>query len=213
VGVLPSCQKYRRTVVILSLPANLNPDTYLDDNALMAWPAYITLAPLIVCLAIAAIIDARERRIPNWLTFGLILAGLARAAAAGSAPQFGHSLLGFLVGGSIPLVLFAISALGGGDVKLLAGIGAWLGAGPVILVMAVEAILGLIIVLTQAIVQRRTGAVLRNSMVIAASFASVGEVGWDNAIETGKACKSLNRPLPFAVPVFVATLIVLSLGN
>jgi prepilin peptidase CpaA len=179
----------------------------------MYWPAYIMLAPLIVGLAIAAVIDARVRRIPNWLTFGLLLAGLARAAASGSSSHFGLSLFGLLVGGAIPLVLFAISAVGAGDVKLLAAIGAWLGAGPVILVMTIEAVLGLVIVIVQAIVQRQTGAVLRNSVMIVASFASAGETGLETAIETGKSYRSLSRPLPFAVPVFFATLIVLSLGH
>jgi prepilin signal peptidase PulO-like enzyme (type II secretory pathway) len=94
-------------------------------------------------------------------------------------------------------------------VKLLAAVGAWVGPGPVVLIFMVEAILGLGIVLTQATAQRKTGALLRNSALIAVNFAGISEFGLQNAVETGKSCRAINRPLPFAVPVFFATLIVL----
>jgi prepilin peptidase CpaA len=175
----------------------------------MNWSILLTCAPLIFSLAIAAVIDARVRRIPNWLTFGLLLGGLGRGLASGGAAGLEHALLGMLAGGALPLVLYAISALGGGDVKLLAAIGSWIGPGPAILVFMIEALIGLGIVLVQAATQRRTGALLRNSALIAVNFAGVSELGLQNAIETGKSCRAINRPLPFAIPVFFATLIVL----
>jgi len=175
----------------------------------MKWSVLVSCAPLICSLALAAGIDARSRRIPNWLTFGLLLGGLGRGLAAGGAEGLERAVLGMLVGGSLPLVLYAISALGGGDVKLLAAVGAWVGAGPVVMVFMVEALLGLGIVLVQAIAQRKTGDLLRNSALIAVNFAGVSELGLKNAVETGKSCRAISRPLPFAVPVFFATLIVL----
>jgi prepilin peptidase CpaA len=178
----------------------------------MAWSASMVWAPLIGALAVAAVIDARQRRIPNWLTFGLLGAGLCRAAFFGAA-AFEHSVLGFLAGGAFPLLLYALSAVGAGDVKLLAAIGAWVGPGPAIAIFMVQAILGLIIVVTQAIAQRRTGALLRNSALIVAHFGYVGEFGLRNAVETGKSSRSISRPLPFAVPVFIATLIVITTGT
>jgi prepilin signal peptidase PulO-like enzyme (type II secretory pathway) len=95
----------------------------------------------------------------------------------------------------------------------LAAVGAWVGAGPAILVFVVEALLGLIIVLVQAAAQKKTGALLRNSVLIAMNFAEIPELGLQNAVETGKSCKAVERPLPFAVPVFFATLIVLWMGQ
>jgi len=179
----------------------------------MTWSVLLGWAPLIGSLALAAVIDARQRRIPNWLTFGLLLGGLGRALALGGGAGFGHAVLGMLAGAAIPLVLYAISALGGGDVKLLAAIGAWVGAGPAVLVFMVEALLGLGIVLVQAVAQRKTQALLRNSALIAVNFAGVSELGLQNAVETGKSCRAISRPLPFAVPAFFATLIVLLTGR
>jgi prepilin peptidase CpaA len=178
----------------------------------MDWSVLILWAPLIGALAVAAVIDARYRRIPNWLTFGLLIAGLVRAAMLGSQ-IFGHAMLGMLVGAAIPLILYIISAVGGGDVKLFAAIGAWVGPGPAILIFMVQALLGLVIVLTQAITQRRTGILFRNSALIVANFAGASELGLQNAVDTGKSCQAVKRPLPFAVPVFFATLIVLSMGK
>ncbi len=179
----------------------------------MTWSVLLGWFPLICLLALAAVIDARQRRIPNWLTFGLLLAGLGRALAFGGGGSFGHAVLGMLAGAALPLVLYAISALGGGDVKLLAAIGAWVGAGPVVLVFLVEARLVLGIVRVQAVAQRKTGGLLRNSALIAVNFAGVSELGLQNAVETGKSCRAISRPLPFAVPVFFATLIVLLTGR
>jgi prepilin peptidase CpaA len=179
----------------------------------MSGSVFLSCAPLIGSLAAAAVIDARERRIPNWLTFGLLLGGLGRALATGGMIGLGHASLGMLAGGSLPLILYVISALGGGDVKLLAAVGAWVGAGPAVLIFMVEAVLGLGIVLVQAAAQRRTGALLRNSVLIAANFAGASEIGLRNAVDTGKSYKAINRPLPFAVPVFFATLIVLGMNQ
>ena len=42
--------------------------------------ALLQLMPLLVLLAVAAAIDVRARRIPNWLTILLAMSGLARSA-------------------------------------------------------------------------------------------------------------------------------------
>jgi len=182
-------------------------------NAHMTWPLLIRVAPLLALLAVAAVIDLRQRRIPNWLSFGLMAAGLAKAIWLGGLAGAGHAALGLLAGGGLAMVLFAVSALGGGDVKLLAGIGTWLGPGPVFWVFIVEAIVGMVIVVVQAAAQGRMRTLLRNSTIIVANFACASEVGLDHAIESGKACRSVARPLPYAVPILIATLIVLSVGN
>ena len=52
----------------------------------------------------------------------------------------------------------------------------------------------------------------RNSALITANFACASELGLEQAIDTGRACRSISRPLPYAVPVLIATLVVLTMG-
>lgn len=86
----------------------------------------LTIA-LITIAALACAIDLRERRIPNWLTFGAAAAGFAyQWATAGSDGLFTGGA-GLLVGIAIFFIPFALGGLGAGDVKLVAALGVWLG--------------------------------------------------------------------------------------
>ena len=86
---------------------------------------------LVWCAAYAAalVIDLRERRIPNWITYPLLLIGLvARPTEIGAAP------LPNVIAGAVAFALFAALALRGwmgmGDAKLAAAIA--LASGPVL---------------------------------------------------------------------------------
>jgi prepilin peptidase CpaA len=75
----------------------------------------------------AAIIDGRQLRVPNWLTFHFALGGLAFAYWSGGSQALLWSLAGAGVGLATLLPLYAIGGMGAGDVKLMAGLGAWMG--------------------------------------------------------------------------------------
>lgn len=83
--------------------------------------------------AAAAITDLRTGHIPNALTLPLLALGPAVAAFEAHArggsigPAVLASLLGVLVCGAVPYLLFRLGGMFGGDVKLLAGLGAVLG--------------------------------------------------------------------------------------
>ncbi|MGA3065914.1 MAG: A24 family peptidase [Tepidisphaeraceae bacterium] len=171
---------------------------------------WMRMAPFLALLGVAAVTDILWRRIPNWLTVALMAAGLVRAAWLFGLQGLDHSALGLVVGGSLGFALFAMSALGGGDVKLLAAIGAWMGPKGVFLVFIVEAVVGLVIVLVQALAQGRVRTLFRNSALIAVNFAYASETGLGPVVESGRSMKSVSRPLPYAVPTLVATLLVLA---
>jgi prepilin peptidase CpaA len=170
----------------------------------------LVCAPLLALLVWAAIVDGRTRRIPNWLTFTMILSGFVVNILALGPTTPGQSMLGFVVGFGLPLILFILGAIGGGDVKLLAGIGAWMGPEVVLKVFAIAAIAGAVIVITQALMQRRGKVLMRNSALLAVNIAHLGDVGVDHVRKTGQASRSVDRPLPYAVPVLIAMAILMA---
>lgn len=170
----------------------------------------LPILPMLVLLAWATVQDLRTRRIGNWLTLAMAAGGLLNSFLAPGAISPSQAGLGMLVGFILPFVLYAIGALGGGDVKLLAGVGSWIGPGPVVGVFVIAALVGLVIVLVQTAVRGRLFELFRNSAILAISLVHIGQLGARHAAETGKAFRSVDRPLPYALPVLAATLIVVA---
>jgi prepilin peptidase CpaA len=77
--------------------------------------------------AVACALDLRWRRIPNWLTVGAALMGVAYHGLVGGLSGIETAAAGWAIGLAIFFVPFALGGLGAGDVKLVAALGAWLG--------------------------------------------------------------------------------------
>lgn len=92
--------------------------------------------PTVVVLTVATFTDLRSRRIPNWLVFPFLAAGIL---ASPWRPDWhansygfgwhglGQSFAGLGIGLVIYGVMFILGGMGAGDVKLCAAIGAWVG--------------------------------------------------------------------------------------
>src|ERR1700736_3091519 len=93
------------------------------------WPLWF----LSVAMIVAAVIDGWKLKVPNWLTFPLILSGWALGLLhnfgwlAGTG-GIGASLAGTALGFALLLPIYAIGGMGAGDVKMQMGFGAWVGA-------------------------------------------------------------------------------------
>jgi prepilin peptidase CpaA len=106
--------------------------SFAMNYILSHWPLWF------VCLAmiVAAVIDGWKLKVPNWLTFPIILSGwmLGIAHDFNWLPEstgvggFGASLAGTMLGMALLLPLYSIGGVGGGDVKMQMGFGAWIGA-------------------------------------------------------------------------------------
>jgi prepilin peptidase CpaA len=167
--------------------------------------------PMLGLLAWAAAVDLRTRRIPNWLTCSLALAGLLLSvtwARTSEGPV--DAMLGLLAGFAIGFALFGLGAWGGGDVKVLSAVGAWFGPMPVLIIFATAALISMTIALVQAAAQGRLAALFRNATIIATSLAYSGDGGLEQAAETGRACSSPGKRIPYAVSLLLATLLTLT---
>ncbi|MGH7178840.1 MAG: A24 family peptidase [Tepidisphaeraceae bacterium] len=161
------------------------------------------IAPLVGMLVIAAERDVRVRRIPNWLTFAMILSGLARPWLESGTPTPMQSALGFGLGLAVPFGLFCLNGLSAGDVKLLAGVGAWLGPWPIVWVMSGAAVVAMFVAIAQTARERRLRVLLRDSAVMTMGLLSGAPPGASELVTDGENGRP--RGLAFAVPVLVAT--------
>ena len=169
----------------------------------------LSFAPLLALLTWAAVEDWRTRRIRNWLTLTLAVTGLVQSFTPVRTVGPLDSALGLAGGFALMFVMFAIGAVRGGDDKLMAGAGAWLGWKGILLVFVLEKVVGLAIVLAQCAAAGRLGELLRNTRVLAVELLNVRHLGAEHVAETGRTFRSIDRPLPYAVPVTIAVMILL----
>ena len=114
---------------------------------------------------LAAVSDLRERRIPNALTFPLLIVGLLWAAWFGGLAGLAESA-GACALLALPYVLLFLFVGGGaGDAKLMGAIGAWLGLRNGLTVLACVAIVGGILAIAKAIARKRLKFVLTSVFV------------------------------------------------
>ncbi|HZM00182.1 MAG TPA: prepilin peptidase [Planctomycetota bacterium] len=107
----------------------------------------------------AAVIDARSRRIPNWLTGALLLGGLAHAGIVGGGTGLLDATAACLVLALPYVLLFALAGGGAGDAKLMGAIGAWLGLVYGTATLVAVCLAGVVLGLLYAASARRLGAV------------------------------------------------------
>jgi prepilin peptidase CpaA len=139
-----------------------------------------------VALAAAcAVIDVRERRIPNRLTYPAIWIGLLANAFLHGWKGLLLAIAGGLFFGGLFLLFYVLRTMGAGDVKLAAAIGSIVGLEASVQVMLATAISGGIFAVVQILRARRIGETLRNTISVAGHHVRHGmqmhpEVNLDN---------------------------------
>jgi prepilin peptidase CpaA len=95
------------------------------------WPLWF----ICVAMILAAVIDGWKLKVPNWLTFPLVLSGwgLGLLHSFGwlegtGDGGIGASLAATAIGFVLLFPVYAIGGMGAGDVKMQMGFGAWVGA-------------------------------------------------------------------------------------
>jgi len=159
---------------------------------------WVLVIAMVVFTAVAAAWDLREKRIPNKLTLPTFFAGWVYQIAFHGWAGVLDGLAGFAIGFGILFVLWFIGGGGGGDVKLMGAMSVWMGFNLTLLVLVASTVA--VVVITLATV---AWGILNRGMRKTQERLK-GRVG-----ET-RSQKQARRILPYAVPVALATWLVLA---
>lgn len=162
----------------------------------------IALWPTLAVLAVATFTDLRSRRIPNWLVFPFLLAGIVVSGALHGWAGVGHSLEGMALGLGVFGALACLGGMGMGDVKLCAAIGAWIGPGQLILALVITGMAGGVMALCWAAAGGFLGELFHGTGDLLIGFCKRGlrphpERVLDNP---------LARKMPYAPAIAIGTL-------
>lgn len=117
---------------------------------------------LLILLLTALYFDLTQQKIPNFLTFPVILGGLVAHTVMGSWEGFLFSFYGLLLGIALFFLPFYLGGMGGGDVKLLGAIGTLQGAQFVFQATLFTALCGGILALGYLLFKGQLGHTLKN---------------------------------------------------
>lgn len=175
------------------------------------WPIFFVSAAMIV----AAVIDGWKLKVPNWLTFPLIISGwmlglchnLGWLAGTGTG-GIGAALAGTALGFTLLLPVYAIGGMGAGDVKMTMGFGSWMGAyfgtwtalKVIWWAFALATLIGGLMAVVMIMVRGKYGQNLQNTRDILGDLAgSRGNIA--HVADKAAQRKSRMHLLPYGIPL------------
>ena len=173
---------------------------FLANALTRNWPAWLVTATLIV----AALIDGYKLKVPNWLTFPMIISGWVFSTVSFGWEGLVWSLLGTAVGLALLLPLYAIGGMGAGDVKLLAGVGAWVGGTITLYAFCVSAIVGGVIAVLMMVFRSTWQKHYYQVLEIWSEVLTIRDPEKLSAIAAER--KSSMLLLPYGIPIAIGTI-------
>lgn len=173
----------------------------LSNNAPLVWSVWGVVSAILI---LAAVIDGWKLKVPNWITFPMIISGWVASGIAFGWGGLAASLWGTAVGLGLLLPVYAIGGMGAGDVKLLAGVGAWVGASQTFWAFAVSVVIGAVIALAMVVVSRRWRRhqqqffAILNEILLIKNPSKLSEIAAER--------KSTMMLLPYGIPIAIGTI-------
>lgn len=158
-----------------------------------------------IVLVVAAVIDGKILKVPNWLTFSFILCGWLHCTVSGGLPGLGWSLLATFGGMMLLLPLRNVGGMGAGDVKLLAGVGAWCGLEVTLWAFAYTAVVGGVMALLMIAKSGNWFKHYAQSLKILEEWKTIRQPSKLAAIARER--KPTMYLLPYGIPMAIGTII------
>ncbi len=157
-----------------------------------------------VVLIVAAVIDGYKLKVPNWITFPLVITGWIASGILFGWSGLGWSLVGTAVGLFLLLPAYAIGGMGAGDVKLMAGVGAWLWGTVTFYAFCASAVVGGVIAIGMVLYQRDWSRHLSQFTALLSEFYIVRSP--TKLSEMAAERKSTMMLLPYGIPIAIGTI-------
>src|SRR5208282_6239117 len=135
---------------------------------------YLIWAFTVGVTLIAAIVDFRTHRIPNWLTVPAFFLGLGLRTAISGWAGAKASLEGAGLALILLLPLVLMRALGAGDWKLMGAVGAFLGPVLFLCVLVGSILVSGLMAVVEVLRTHRVKSTMRNLFVLVRGFLSFG---------------------------------------
>src|ERR1700733_9965327 len=164
------------------------------------WPVRLVC----VLLILAAYIDGKQLRVPNWLTFSMVLSGLVYSGLTGGWAGLGDGLLGMAGRLACLLPLYAVGGMGAGDVKLLAGVGAWLGAPTTFYAFCVSTVVGAVMAVAMVLWRKAFDKHYAQLLMILSEWMTIKNPRELSRIAAERKPKMLL--LPYGIPICVGSI-------
>lgn len=165
------------------------------------WPIWVVTVILIV----AAVIDGFELKVPNKITFPLIITGWVYSTYAFGWAGLGWSLCGTICGLGLLFPAYAIGGMGAGDVKLLAGVGAWVHFTHTLYAFCVSAVVGAVLAIAMVLISRKWTKHVNQFVSIFNEIVTVRDPSRLSEIAAGR--KSSMMLLPYGIPIAIGTIV------
>jgi len=158
-------------------------------------------------MIIAVAWDLKKQKIPNLITFPLMLFGLFYHTINGSISGLGFSFLGLIVGIAIFIIPYILGGMGAGDAKLMGGAGAIIGAKGAIIAGLFSILIGLLYAILLLVFYSKYGiAFLKNSGTAIKTFFFTRQ--W---IYIPPESEEKRPTLCYALPIALGTLLYIYL--
>ena len=167
------------------------------------WPIWLVTVTLVV----AAVIDGFKLKVPNWITFPMIVSGWIYSATLSPYAGFEgltYSLIGTAVGLALLMPAYAIGGMGAGDVKLLAGVGAWVWGTVTLYAFAVSAVLGGIIAVCMVLAGKSWDKHQNQFWMICNEIMTIKDPDKLSTIAAER--KPTMMLLPYGIPIAIGTI-------